>query len=198
MSHRNNGTSKFDVEERLHRIEVCWQFRREGWTVEAIADHMQVRTAEVRTYLRQAYATYKAAHEEEASAISRLDLARTEDIYRWFAPKAKTGNDRAAMVCLKVLERRARMLGLDMPTAVEVGNGQSLAEMRDKLRAALPPEIGDVSFVPCPVPQCPVTTDSLLPLPPKEEPPEPPTDEEQGQAEMAAAEDARWKAELDR
>jgi hypothetical protein len=153
----------FKARERRERVATCWQLRKEGNEPAAIAEQMGLTVALVRTYLAEAIAVWKAAYEAEARDLALLDLARTEEVIRYSWPKVRQGNDKAAQVVLRALERRARMLGIDKATRVEVANGASLAEIRAKLTAALPEGIGPVSFMPGPVPEVPCTDESLLP-----------------------------------
>jgi hypothetical protein len=57
---------------------------------------------------------------ESAEDLIRLDNDRIDMIFAAAWPRAAAGSAPHAMVCLKALERRARLLGLDAPARAEV------------------------------------------------------------------------------
>ncbi len=71
-----------------------------------------------------AYEAVKAALEatlrEPSDLLRRLDLERLDALWRLAFERANRGDLHAASVCLRILERRARLLGLDAPTKQEL------------------------------------------------------------------------------
>lgn len=63
----------------------------------------------------------------EAPAKETLaeELARLDGMLMAFYPKAKAGNDKAAAMVLRIMDRRAKYLGLDQPEQI-----QSTVEIR--------------------------------------------------------------------
>lgn len=55
--------------------------------------------------------------QEPADDLRRLEAERLNDLYRAMAPKALQGDTWSVDRCLKIMERRAALLGLDMPRA---------------------------------------------------------------------------------
>jgi hypothetical protein len=56
---------------------------------------------------------------EPADEFRRLDLERLDRLWRGFWPRAMAGEVRATNVCLQIMDRRARLLGLYLPVRVE-------------------------------------------------------------------------------
>jgi hypothetical protein len=52
---------------------------------------------------------------EDIEKLVRLDLQRLESLLDAHVSRGITGDVRSTLVCLKVMERRARLLGLDAP-----------------------------------------------------------------------------------
>lgn len=56
---------------------------------------------------------------ESAVVLRGLDLARLDDLLRALWPQARAGDDKAVAAALRVMERRARYLGLDAGHPIE-------------------------------------------------------------------------------
>jgi hypothetical protein len=54
---------------------------------------------------------------EPAEAVRALELARLDELYRAASPFAKNGEAVMIAACLRIMERRAKLLGLDLPPA---------------------------------------------------------------------------------
>jgi hypothetical protein len=52
--------------------------------------------------------------------LYKEDLARLDELLHAFYPLAKTGSSSAAQTCIKLIERRACMVGSDAPTKVDI------------------------------------------------------------------------------
>jgi hypothetical protein len=63
----------------------------------------------------------RALPRESATELVALQDAQLDLLWAAMFPRAAEGNPRHAVVCLRVLERRARLHGLDQPTKLEVG-----------------------------------------------------------------------------
>lgn len=95
---------------RATRKQKALTMRRAGISVEVIAAHLKVHPRTVYTWLRDALA---AIPREEANELRLLELDRLDAIFRGLFPDAVAGDVRSAEGCLKVMERRARLLSLD-------------------------------------------------------------------------------------
>jgi hypothetical protein len=67
---------------------------------------------------------------EEAVAVRALEIDRLDAMFLGLWPRARSGNEQAVAVALKIMERRSRLLGLDAPEKSEItGNdGAKLIE----------------------------------------------------------------------
>lgn len=56
---------------------------------------------------------------EPADTVRKLDLERLDGLWRRFYARAGRGSIGAAHVCIRILERRAKLLGLDAPQKLQ-------------------------------------------------------------------------------
>jgi hypothetical protein len=71
--------------------------------------------AEVRRMVDEHLADYR----ESPDAVRAQEMLRLDALHRTYWRMAAGGDQRAAAIVLKVMERRAKMLGLDAPTKIE-------------------------------------------------------------------------------
>jgi hypothetical protein len=117
-----------EIAREIRRAEVATLLRK-GWTQARIAKHLNVQETVVGRDVRVLLDRW---HEESNLSIqqwvtletSRLDVA-TEGI--WVA--VELGHLQAIQTLLKIMERRAKMLGLDKPAVQQVQgpDGEALA-----------------------------------------------------------------------
>jgi hypothetical protein len=69
---------------------------------------------------RAVEAGLKKGFEEPAGQVRKLELARLDSIMRPLWPKAKRGGVKAIDRILKIMERRAKLLGLDAPSTFKL------------------------------------------------------------------------------
>jgi hypothetical protein len=119
---------------RATRVQKALQMRRAGIPVESIAAHMKVHPRTVYAWLRDAIA---AIPREEANELRLLELDRLDAIFRGHFTAAISGDVRAAETCLKVMERRARLLNLD---AAHVAGLEQVGGLLDRLVNGAPVE----------------------------------------------------------
>ncbi|WP_430645345.1 helix-turn-helix domain-containing protein [Agromyces sp. GXS1127] len=108
--------------ERATRRQEAIALRRGGVPVDAIAQRMKVHPSTVYAWIQDAI---RNLPREEAEELRALELDRLDAIFRGHFAAAISGDVRSADTCLKVMERRARLLNLDAaPTAglEQVGN----------------------------------------------------------------------------
>lgn len=110
---------------RATRKQKALQMRCAGIPVEAIAAHMKVHPRTVYTWLKDAIA---AIPREEADELRLLELDRLDAIFRGLFSDAINGDVRAAEGCLKVMERRARLLNLDAAHTAGLEHVESLLD----------------------------------------------------------------------
>jgi predicted DNA-binding protein (UPF0251 family) len=93
------------------------RLRLEGLTYREVGEQLGIgRKMAARVVQRG----LNAVARESAAELIALDNERLDMLWRAMWPKAEAGSAPHAMVCLKALERRARLLGLDAPSRSEV------------------------------------------------------------------------------
>lgn len=106
-----NLTAPSTVEAKL-RAAKALELRMEGKTFDEIAEEMGYAGRQ------GAYNVVKAAIDaitrEPAEALVRLDLERLDKMWGIHYLNAQAGDPVALGSCLKIMERRARLLGLDV------------------------------------------------------------------------------------
>lgn len=98
---------------RAEREAVALELRKAGATYDDIARRLGYsnRSAARRLVVRALERTVS----EPADELRTLECARLDALLQALWPKAMEGNPRSVEVALQVMDRRARLLGLDMP-----------------------------------------------------------------------------------
>lgn len=91
------------------------ELRLAGRTYRDVASAMGVSVSTVHHYVHDAIA---AVTKEPATAVVELELARLDAMLFGCWEDARTGDERKAALVLRIMERRASLLGLDAPKAV--------------------------------------------------------------------------------
>lgn len=88
------------------------QLRKEGCTYEQIAQQCgyRSRSGAYDAVQRELQRTMQ----EPADDVRQLEVMRLDDLYRAMIPKALKGDTWSVDRCLKIMERRAALLGLDV------------------------------------------------------------------------------------
>jgi hypothetical protein len=96
------------------------------------------RRAAVSKDLRRAYEAAQATQAASAAEWRELELARLDRIQRGVWAQAIAGDTKAVRAVLLVMDRRARLLGLDAPTRIDGAFVEVPAEVElaDLVRAA--------------------------------------------------------------
>jgi hypothetical protein len=116
----------------------CLELKRQGLTVRAIAALVKLPKTTVQERLDAAFAELLLPPAEE---VRKLELERLDAWQLRLEQRLDQGEDpiRVIPVGLKVLERRAKLLGLDAPIQVDatfVETTQADLELQDMIRAA--------------------------------------------------------------
>ncbi len=98
---------------RAEHEAVALELRKAGATYDEIARRLGYsnRSAARRLVVRALDRTVS----EPANELRTLECARLDALLQALWPKAMEGNPRSVEVALQVMERRARLLGLDAP-----------------------------------------------------------------------------------
>ena len=119
LPERRTYRSLIDIETDIDRARTAFHMRSQGHDYYTIAEELDLvnpKTAErlVLQYLEN------HVPDEDVSAVRRMEVARLDQLTNVFLPMALTGNNRAAETMLAVMDRRAKLLGLDAPLKVDI------------------------------------------------------------------------------
>ena len=121
---RRTGTDVLTARDRQRR---ALELRTEGRTLDQIADEL-------------GYADKSGAHRAILAALDRheaaavdeyrdLEAARLNELQQAVWPLAKAGDIAAVIACVRIIDRRAKLLGLDAPVLVDVNASASTVDL---------------------------------------------------------------------
>ena len=106
-----------DVEERK---AIAVNMRKEGHGYREIGERLGVNVKTAYGYVQSALMELKEQTEMDVETIRDLELERLDALLNKAWGGVKTGDVSSIMTALKILERRAKMLGLDAPDKQEL------------------------------------------------------------------------------
>lgn len=124
-------TESMTSEKRLTAVErqrAALELRKAGKSYEAIA--RELGYGGPSSAHNAVKAALRKTLQEPADDLRALEVARMDAMLDGLWPKVLAGNPRAVEVAIKVLERRARLLGLDAPQKINIE--QVIAETADR------------------------------------------------------------------
>jgi predicted transcriptional regulator len=144
----NNRMESKTSHRRLNRSERrrrAWELRLTGMSQTAIARTLGCDQTTVSQDLRDCFEVYKKECDAEAVHFAMLTLARLEALLCANWSRAIEGDSKAGALCIKLLEREAKLLGLDAAKKVEVNGSEemSLEEAKSRLAAILGVKVDD-------------------------------------------------------
>ena len=101
-------------EKRARTLEL----RKAGITYQEISDALGIPLSSVGRYVQQGIAEWQKQTEQDAGEIVALEIARIDRMLRGLWNRAKAGDDAAVDRVIKLMDRRAKLLGLDKPAKV--------------------------------------------------------------------------------
>lgn len=128
--------------------QKCLELRKQGHSFAAIGKLMGLSKSTVVEHITRGLKECKAASLDEAEAVRRLELERMDRLLERLEARIKRHDVRAIEAALKVSVARARLLGIEAPTNVNVQGAGGLtiflpAEDRDPEPTQDPhPELG--------------------------------------------------------
>lgn len=141
LPHRTNvrgkGRSKTEpkiVRNTLELMPRAAEMRAAGASFRAIGDQLGIDHTWARTLVLKALeeAVYEAADEMRTQEGMRLDRLQ---LGLW--PQAARGDTKAALAVVRIMERRAKLFGLDAPTRMELSEAVSHEEVDAALETIL-------------------------------------------------------------
>lgn len=92
--------------------------RRRGMTFERIGQEMGCSKQMAHNMVSRAMAELREKCHEEAAAVRELELQRLDEMFLVVFEQAEGGHLEAVDRALKIMDRRAKLLGLDAPAKV--------------------------------------------------------------------------------
>ncbi|MBP8128480.1 MAG: helix-turn-helix domain-containing protein [Candidatus Hydrogenedentes bacterium] len=116
------------------------RLRAAGKPYREIARVLGIGEASAWKLVKREFDRLNAATRETAHQVRQLELDRLDALHEALWPSAKSGNTQAIFAALRIMERRAKLLGLDAPTklGLEGANGEITTE--DIIVLALSPK----------------------------------------------------------
>jgi polyphosphate kinase 2 (PPK2 family) len=109
--------------EAVEKQKQALELRKAGATYEAIAKKLEYANASGAEHAIKA--ALKATVQDGADAVRQLEVERLDAMLMGLWTTANKGNHGAVDRVLRIMERRARLLGLDAPTKTEI-SGEAL------------------------------------------------------------------------
>lgn len=103
------------AEDTARKMAQALEWRKQGWSLWAIGQAMDPPCSGpyVSNLLKKAL---KEIIQEPAEDLVKIECERLDDMFQKQFEKARVkGNVTALEACLKIMERRAKLLGLDKP-----------------------------------------------------------------------------------
>ena len=102
-----------DIVESTEQEVKALELRRAGAGYRAIAKALNCSVAMAHKYVARAMKRLTSLCEEQAAEVRTLELDRLDAMLMGLWPNATKGNPQAVAQVLRIMERRATMLGID-------------------------------------------------------------------------------------
>lgn len=114
---RGKATEKGAI---LQRQLQALELRKQGLTYRDIGDKLSISYQQAHNDVNAELKRLATLTLESAEGLRQLELERLDMLIKGLEPMARVGNPRAVTAYLRVMERRAKLLGLDAPVRQEV------------------------------------------------------------------------------
>lgn len=104
----------------IERREQAIQFRRAGLSIRAIALRLDVDPSTIHSDIKVMLAESIKENVNNADQMRVLELERLDDMLLRITPQISNGHLGAIAQAIRISERRAKLLGLDMPIKQEI------------------------------------------------------------------------------
>lgn len=117
MPRRQSPNSKKNALARERELKA-FELRKAGATLKIIADELGITEAGVSLILKRVLARTAELTAEKVEDVRRLEIERLDAMLLGLWDRARRGNEKAVEACLKIMKRRADLLGLDAAKAM--------------------------------------------------------------------------------
>jgi hypothetical protein len=127
---RGGKNDQIDIEDRRAK---ALELRKGGSSYRAIAKKLNTDVATAYKDVDVALKSLVQMNTASASELREIELERLDAMLLSISDNLKNGHLGAIDRALRIMERRARLLGLDMPTKIETidWRSQTIAEIRE-------------------------------------------------------------------
>lgn len=122
---------------KLERQRQALEYRRMAFGYAEIAERIGISTTQAFRLVREAMQDARTQIEAEASEMKAEEISRLDGMMRGLWPDARKGQHGAVDRVLKIMERRAKLLGLDAPVKLAQTNKEG-DEDRDPTSYVVP------------------------------------------------------------
>lgn len=127
MASRTSSRRAVSAQRRQKALE----FRRAGLSYERIGEQLQISKTQAYRLVTQALTEIARQTQDEAALVRVLELERLDRLLLGLWTKATAGHVASVEKVLKIMERRARLMGLDMPTKIAPTDPEGRASYRE-------------------------------------------------------------------
>ena len=120
----------------LERRAQAVALRRDGHSFDEIGLLLHVSAQTAAQYVQTHLLELREKAELDTEAIRDIELQRCDALLRAAWPKAKKGDTYSIQACLKVMERRSKLLGLDAPAKQDINLSMTTPDQAAKMTDA--------------------------------------------------------------
>lgn len=123
MATNKHPRIKADVRKRQalmeEKKEKAYRLYLSGHGVCEIAKIMNTDHSRISVYIKEALEDQREANKELGNEVKALELKRLDTLMPSYYEKALEGDTEALYAMLKIMDRRAKYMGLDSPTEIK-------------------------------------------------------------------------------
>jgi len=113
------------------RKKKALEFRRAGLSYDKIGEQLQISKTQAYRLVTKALEELASEARDEAELVRVLELERLDRMLLGLWTKATAGHLGSVEKVLKIMERRAKLIGLDKPTKVAATDPEGNEALRD-------------------------------------------------------------------
>lgn len=114
---KHNDAEKAAIAERQ---AFALDFRKSGWSYRDIGKKLTISHEQARRDVESQLKALSKLNEDKADELRALELERLDKMTRSLDRMVEAGNVGAISTMLRVMERRAKLLGLDAPEKKDI------------------------------------------------------------------------------
>ena len=110
--------NKGEKEEAVERKYEAFEFRKSGKSYREIGRELDISSGQAHKDVMWVLKTIIDDHKEDVEQYRQMELERLDEYVKSLDWKKNMGNFKTVEIMLKIQDRRAKLLGLDMPTKI--------------------------------------------------------------------------------